>query len=92
MDQLSYLTLQLVRVCKSYQRKTMARDTVISALVHEGPEVRAALTEKRALEIIAAADEGASQIADHEFSELEQALLDGIDFLPALERYLRKNL
>ena len=92
MDQQSYLTLQLVRICKRYQRKAMARDTVIGELLDDTPEMRAALTQKRATEMIAAADDGAAPIVDQEFAELEQALLDGIDFLPALQEYLDTNL
>jgi hypothetical protein len=92
MDQLSYLTLQLVRICKRYQRKAMARDTVISALLDDAPEVRAALTQTRAVEMLTSADDAASQIVDHEFSELEQALLEGADFRPALRAYLDENL
>jgi hypothetical protein len=70
----------------------MAQDTVIGALLDDTPEVRAALTEKRAREMLASADDAASHIVDHEFSELEQALLDGTDFRPALQAYLDKNL
>ncbi len=92
MDRLSYMTLQLVRLCKMYQRKAMARDTVLGALLSDAPEVRAALTQGRANEMINLADAGASQIVDREFAELETALLDGTDFLPALEQYLDKNL
>jgi hypothetical protein len=92
MDQQSYLTLQLVRICKRYQRKAMARDTVIGKLLDDTPEMRAALTQKQAIEMIAAADDGAALIVDQEFAELEQALLGGIDFLPALQQYLDKNL
>ena len=33
MDRQSYLTLQLVRLCKVYQRKAMARDTVLGCVV-----------------------------------------------------------
>jgi len=92
MDRLSYMTLQLVRMCKMYQRKAMARDTVLGALLSDTPETRAALTQSRATEMINLADAGASQIVDHEFAELEAALLDGTDFLPPLERYFDKNL
>ena len=60
----------------------MARDTVISALLDDAPEARAALTENRVLEMLTSADDAASQIVDHEFSELEQALLDDTDFRP----------
>jgi hypothetical protein len=49
----------------------MAQDTVIGALLDDTPEVRAALTEKRAREMLASADDAASHIVDHEFSELE---------------------
>lgn len=70
----------------------MARDTVISALLDDTPEVRAALTQNQTREMLTSADDAASQIVDHEFSELEQALLDGIDFRPALKAYLDKNL
>lgn len=92
MDRLSYLVLQLVRVCKMYHRKAMARDTVLGALLSDAPEVRAALTQNRITEMINLADAGASQIVDREFAELEAVLLDGTDFLPALERYLDRNL
>ena len=50
----------------------MARDTVISALLDDAPEVRAALTENRALEMFTAADDTPSEIVDQEFSELER--------------------
>ena len=70
----------------------MARDTVIGKLLDDTPEMRAALTQKQAIEMIAAADDGAALIVDQEFAELEQALLGGIDFLPALQQYLDKNL
>ena len=92
MDRLSYLTLQLVRVCKMYQRKAMARDTVLGALLSDAPEDRAALTQNRITEMINLADAGASQIVDREFAELEAVLLDSTDFLSALERYLDRNL
>ena len=92
MDQVSYLTLQLVRICKRYQRKAMARDTVIGALLDDTPEGRAALTEERAREMLTSADDAASLIVDHEFSELEQALLESTDFRPALQAYLDTNL
>ena len=92
MDRLSYMTLQLVRLCKMYQRKAMARDTVLGALLDEIPDARAALTQNRVNEMINLADAGASQIVDREFAELEAALLDGTDFLPPLERYLDNNL
>lgn len=92
MDRLSYLTLQLVRVCKMYQRKAMARDTVLGALLSDAPEVLATLTQNRITEMINLADAGASQIVDREFAELEAVLLDSTDFQPALERYLDRNL
>jgi hypothetical protein len=92
MEQLHYLTLQLVRLCKSFQRKSLAQNTALMALIHEGAEVRAALTPAHVEEMIASADEGATVIVDREFSELEEALLDGTDFLPALQRYLDRNL
>ena len=92
MDQVSYLTLQLVRICKRYQRKAMARDTVIGTLLDDTPEARAALTEERTREMLTSADDAASLIVDHEFSELEQALLDNGDFRPALQAYLDANL
>jgi hypothetical protein len=92
MDRFSYLTLQLVRLCKMYQRKAMARDTVLGALLNDAPEGRAALTQKQAVEMIALADASAGEIVDREFAELEEALLDGADFVPALEQYLDRNL
>jgi len=75
-----------------YYRKAMARDTVLGALLSDTPQVRAALTQARVSEMLNLADAGASQIVDREFAELEGALLDGTDFMPALERYLDSNL
>ena len=92
MDRQSYLTLQLVRLCKMYHRKAMARDTVLGALLSDTRRVRAALTQARVTEMLNLADAGASQIVDREFAELEGTLLDGTDFMPALERYLDSNL
>jgi len=92
MDRQSYLTLQLVRLCKMYQRKAMARDSVLGTLLSDGPEIRAALTQPRVNELINLADAGASEIVDREFAELEGALLNGADFLPALQQYLDSNL
>jgi hypothetical protein len=92
MDELSYLTLQLVRVCKSYQRKSLGLNTALAALLHETPDVRAALTENRMRDMLTVADEGATVIVDNEFAELEKALLDGTDFRSALRAYLDKNL
>jgi hypothetical protein len=37
-------------------------------------------------------DDAACRIVDHEFAEVEAALLEGTDFLPALERFLEKNI
>jgi hypothetical protein len=34
----SYRTLPFVRLCKMYQRKAMARDTVLGALLNDAPE------------------------------------------------------
>jgi len=70
----------------------MARGTVIGTLLDDTPEARAALTEERAREMLTSADDAASLIVDHEFSELEQALLDNRDFRPALQAYLDANL
>jgi len=63
----------------------MARDTVIGTLLDDTLEARAALTEERAREMLTSADDAASLIVDHEFSELEQALLGDRDFRPALK-------
>jgi hypothetical protein len=70
----------------------MARDTVIGALLDDTREARAELTDERAREMLASADDAASHIVNHEFYELEQVLLDGTDFRPALQAYLDKNL
>jgi hypothetical protein len=92
MDKLAYQILQLVRICKRHQRKAMARDAVLGALVDDAPDVRAALTQNRTTEMLNQEDDAACRIVDHEFAELEAALLDGTDFLPALERFLEKNI
>ena len=86
------MTLQLVRVCKSFHRKAMTQNTALAAIIHEDAQWRAALTAQKIEDMLALADEGASKIVDNEFSELEEALLNDTDFLPALERYLNKNL
>lgn len=91
MERTHYLTLELVRLCKSFQRKSLAQNTALSAILRQSREERAELTPDRIQTMIATAEEGASVIVDYEFSGLEEALLNGTDFLPALQRYLDKN-
>jgi hypothetical protein len=91
MDKQRYLTLDLVRVCKSLHRKTLKQNTALGAIINFGPKERAALTAAKIEDMMARADEAASKLVDHEFSELEEALLNDTDFLPALARYLDKN-
>jgi hypothetical protein len=86
-----YLILQLIRLCKRYQAKCLAQNTALKALGYDTPESHAALTPSRIQDIVAKAQNGATEIVQQEFSELEQALLDGTDFLPALRDYLMRN-
>ena len=75
-----------------HQRKSLALNSVISAIVREASHARASLTQSRIQEMMAGADQSASQIVNHEFAALEKALLGGTDFLPALREYLDRNL
>jgi hypothetical protein len=90
MNAFHYLILQLVRLCESFQRQALAQNAVLTAIIRADPEVRAALTAAKVQVMIAAAGEAASRTVDNEFSQLEEALLDGIHFLPELKRYLDK--
>ncbi len=92
MDELSQLTTQLVRLCKAHLRKSLALGSVIAAIMRDNSQGRAALPQSRIQEMISGADQSASQIVSNEFARLEQALLDGAEFLPALREYLDRNL
>jgi hypothetical protein len=91
MDPFHYFILQLVRVCKGLQRQALAQNAALAAIIGADPEARAGLTGAKVRVLVAAADEAASKAVDNEFSELEEAILLGSNFLPALKRYLDKN-
>ena len=89
---LQAVALQLVRVCKTHHRKSLALHTVLAQIMRENPETRARLTPKRVQEMMSGADHSASQIVNNEFQRIEQAFLDGTDVGSILQEYLDRNL
>jgi len=89
---LQVVALQLVRVCKTHHRKSLALNTVLAQIMRENPETRARLTPKQVQEMMSGADHSASQIVNNEFQRLEQAFVDGTDFASILQEYLDRNL
>jgi len=90
MEQLHYLTLELLRMAKRYQTKTLGQNTALTVLL-QIPPGSSAPNRAQIEQAIAEGERVARSISDPEYDELERALLDGSDFQRALRTYLDKH-
>jgi hypothetical protein len=86
-----YLALQLLRICKRFETKSLAQNTALAAIAKLDQEVRAVLSVSRISEMVLEAAPAAKQIIDQEYAQLERALEHGTDFQFALRCFLDKH-
>jgi len=86
-----YQLLRLIRVLSHYQSKCLAQNTALAVVGNEKPENRKEYSLARLQDTVDIAQLTANQTVRQELSELEQALADGTDFLPALKAYLDRH-
>jgi hypothetical protein len=86
-----YQLRRLIRVLSTFQAKCIAQKRALTVIGQKTPEVRARLTASRIQDLVQKGQAEADKVVQEELNELEQALLNGTDFLPAPKTYLTKH-